>query len=209
MTDQFEAIDDMLKRALGTPDPADQTESSLCGVWLPEKSRKPEHEGLHGRICMVRWARKTWFTTTAELEGKTATVSSQWMFTAPDGAKIGDVYQPVQDAQNETGDTDGVAAGEGYDVPFGGMCPVQGDGVIDGHPCYYRSRGKGWSLEIYPVGGSLETTPAIFEYGEGCYVWPDGGYVRPELSVQNIERAIAKFRAAGPGFAAAPRWPSG
>lgn len=138
-----------------------QDQTSVSGVWLPEEARGPGHEGIHGRVCTVRWAEKTWFTTTADLDGKTAWVPSKYTFTAPDGAKLGDPFELAQDVTG--GDTDGVAAGEGYEVTFGGGCPVQGDGVVDGFPCYYRSRGAGWSFSVYPVGtdtyNDLEATP--------------------------------------------------
>lgn len=174
--------------------------SSVSGVWLPERARKPEHEGIHGRVCTVTWADATWFRTLAKLDGREAVVDAQWVFTAPDGAALGaalgDAYQPVLDAQREDGETDGTATGEGYSVDFGGACPVQGWGVVDGHACYYRARGKGWSLEVYPPGASADDLNAspLWEHGEACYIWPDGGYVRPELSQQNIARAVAKFR---------------
>lgn len=168
--------------------------SSVSGVWIPEKARKPEHDGIHGRVCTVAWAEKTWWRTLAKCGDASASVNAQWVFTAPDGATVGDAFEPI-DPQAPDGETDGVATGDGYEVPFGGACPVQGDGEVDGHPCYYRSRGKGWSLEVYPVGGDTMTAPPIFEYGEACYVWPAGGYVRPEISAENVARAVAKFRA--------------
>lgn len=184
---------DRLEREAGA---VEQDQTSVSGVWLPEEARGPEHEGLHGRVCTVRWAQKTWFTTTAELDGKTARVPFKYVFTAPDGAKPGDAFELAQDVTG--GDTHGVAAGEGYEVAFGGACPVQGDGVIDGYPCYYRSRGSGWSLDVYPVGtdtySDLDAKP-IWEHAETCYLWPDGGWVSAARSVACIERAVALFRA--------------
>jgi hypothetical protein len=180
--------------------PQVRDQSSVSGVWLPPELRLPEHEGLHGHVCTVAWAAKTWFRTLAKLGDKEAVVDSQWVFTAPDGAALGDPYEPV-DPQGEDGRTDGVAVGEGYEVPFGGACPVQGYGEVDGHPCYYRARGKGWSLDVYPKGADPYNdlgAASLFEHAEGCYIWPAGGYVRPELSCENIARAVAKFRARSP-----------
>jgi hypothetical protein len=144
----------------------------------------------------VRWAQKTWFTSTAALDGKEARVPSKYVFTAPDGAKLGDAFELAQGVTG--GDTDGTAAGEGYQVEFGGACPVQGDGAVDGFPCYYRSRGAGWSFSVYAVGvdtyNDLEAAP-IWEHAETCYLWPDGGWVHTARSIACIERAVALFRA--------------
>lgn len=182
------------------------------GVWIASEDvrRRPGADHFHGRVAAVvsaAVARKLigesdeatllrgrlgfGLYCEIEIDGRRATICTDHLFTAPDGAKAGDAFSPELDVQ---GDTDGVAAGEGYEVEFSGMCPVQGDGGIDGFPCYYRARGKGWSLEVYPVGGSTETTEALWSTARSCYVWPAGGYLRADLSRQNIERAVAAFR---------------
>ncbi len=82
------------------------------------------------------------------------------------------------------------AAGEPTDtsIPFGGACPVQGEGAVDGHEAYYRARGTGWSLEI--MLGEGET----WNYGENAYAWPDGGWLHRDESSANIEKGVAMFR---------------
>lgn len=35
---------------------------------------------------------------------------------------------------------------------FGGNCPVQAEGTIDGKPFYFRARGSSWSMSI---GGTM------------------------------------------------------
>lgn len=52
---------------------------------------------------------------------------------------------------------------------FGGNCPVQADGRIDGKPFYFRARGSGWSIGI---GGEPVLNPEweyYEEYGDNPY----------------------------------------
>lgn len=39
-------------------------------------------------------------------------------------------------------------AGEGWSGGIGGACPLQGDGVVDGLPWYFRARGEHWSFSV-------------------------------------------------------------
>jgi hypothetical protein len=102
----------------------------------------------------------------------------------------------------ETGGYDGTFGlyeAEGVSVAFGGAVPIQGDGEVDGHPCYYRSRGEGWSFEVYARGAdvSRELPDPIWEYGERRYFFPFGGWVTARVSMACIARAVAKFRERG------------
>lgn len=161
------------------------------GVWIDDdeiRARPPGAAHFHGRIVMQATQPEVLYRRDVEpgalhgqhpiglycqieLDGQRATVSTDHLLDAPGGAKVGDAYQPELDV---TGDTAGVACGDGYEVPFAGMCPVQGEGEID---------------------GSAEKSEAIWSTGRACYVWPDAGYLRADLSVQNIEGAVAEFRA--------------
>lgn len=85
-------------------------------------------------------------------------------------------------------DLSGDVHDDGIEMTFGGGCPVQGQGTIDGLECYYRSRGEGWYVEITMPDG------LIWEYGECCYVWPDGGWLHWSESERNIRKAAAEFR---------------
>lgn len=182
----------------------------MVGVWIDDLSLRERGALFHGRVVMQVTALEVERTSdvggeavtssqpadlycVVELGDRRIVIGREYLFDAPDGAKPGDAYSPELDAAG--GDTSGVACGDGYDVPFGGACPVQGEGEIDGFPCYYRARGKGWSLEVYEVGGSVQTSEAIWSTGRTCYVWPDGGYLSAGKSVQNIESAVAAFRA--------------
>lgn len=77
----------------------------------------------------------------------------------------------------------------GTSIDFGGAVPVQGDGEVDGYEAYYRARGSGWSLTVTLSENETWT------YAENDYAWPDGGWIHHEVSEENIERAIAAFRA--------------
>ena len=87
---------------------------------------------------------------------------------------------------------------EGVDIPFGGACPVQGDGTLDGHPVYYRSRGTRWSFDVWekdaPLTDCLPEGDPIFTYVEIKYTWPDGGWVEADETVANIGKAVELFR---------------
>lgn len=97
-------------------------------------------------------------------------------------------------------DTHGRIDDDGIEIEFGGAVPVQGNGEVDRHTCYYRSRGRGWSFAVWARGVTLhqidhEGTEPIFEYGEDPYAFPDGGWVHREESIDNIRRAVVLFRA--------------
>ncbi len=82
-------------------------------------------------------------------------------------------------------------------IRFGGTTPVQGDGMVDGRPCYYRSRGTGWQFSVAPPGSDDALDLRAWEWGENPYIWPDGGYVTREISEQCIRKAVALWREAG------------
>lgn len=95
---------------------------------------------------------------------------------------------PIAPRIGDIDETEGAIHDDGINIEFGGACPVQGEGTVDGFGVYYRSRGHGWSLEIY-VGGEDP-----WEYGENLYAWPDGGWIDKSESILNIMKAITKFR---------------
>lgn len=96
-------------------------------------------------------------------------------------------------------DTSGTYRGKNVSIDFGGACPVQGYGMVDGYPIYYRSRGEGWQFHVYDSGSpdveqhGIPNTE-IFVYTEKPYTWPHGGWITTEESRKNIRKAIGKFR---------------
>ena len=91
--------------------------------------------------------------------------------------------------------TCGKVEDHGVSVTFGGMCPVQGYGTIDGHECYYRSRGSGWQFHVAATSSAAVFSDDAWVHEEDPYTWPDGGYVTADISKQCIREAVEKFRA--------------
>ena len=75
---------------------------------------------------------------------------------------------------------------------FGGNCPVQMDGTIDGKCFYFRARGAHWSFGVGEDPGDAIDGTLFYhdqEYGE----WPDAGW-------------MTRVEAAGFVLAAAELW---
>lgn len=87
---------------------------------------------------------------------------------------------------------------DGVSTYYGGACPVQGQGLIDGHPFYYRARGRGWDLDVFEQHEVLDEDlwpDPIFSYRERPYAHPDGGWLQASESKLNILKAAEAFRA--------------
>lgn len=78
---------------------------------------------------------------------------------------------------------------------FGGSCPVQGDGAINGQRFYFRARGTHWSLGI---GGDEVMNP---EWLHEAYYgpWPSAGWMDEAEAKAFMEQALARFAAGLPG----------
>lgn len=130
------------------------------GVWIDaeEVRARPGAPQFHGRIAMVvtkagvlrrrdatdsiQGDHPIGIYCRIELDGQRALISTDHLFNAPAGAKVGDAFHPDLDV---TGDTAGVACGDGYEVSFSGMCPVQGDTAVG------QIRAGRWSRCPFPV----------------------------------------------------------
>jgi hypothetical protein len=75
-------------------------------------------------------------------------------------------------------------------VEFSGACPVQGEGHVFGHPCYYRSRGEGWQFHVAATPHGDPLADDAWSYSERCYIFPEGGWVRDYVSMSCIARAV-------------------
>lgn len=91
--------------------------------------------------------------------------------------------------------TQGFICEDGIDLTWGGACPVQAEGTVDGRAAYYRSRGEGWSLSIAAPGSDDVFADDAWDYHEAPYFFPDGGWVATEVSERCIRKAIGLFRA--------------
>lgn len=81
---------------------------------------------------------------------------------------------------------------------FGGSCPVQVEGTIDGLPFYFRARGASWSMSIAQDkdGDPVETFgggPGWF-YEEPFGVWPDAGYMPDDDVRKAIVGSVKRWR---------------
>lgn len=74
---------------------------------------------------------------------------------------------------------------------FGGSCPVQAEGSIDGHPLYFRARGSQWSLEIGDTSGN---EPPLFWHVEDWGTWPEAGHMPDEVAFEMIDKAVEAYR---------------
>ncbi len=93
--------------------------------------------------------------------------------------------------------TAGTYDAPGVHIEFGGATPVQGTGTLDGLWIYYRSRGEGWSLDVYDceIGEDLpDEGHLVWDCYERSHEWPGAGYVAAEESCANIAKAVAMFR---------------
>lgn len=81
-----------------------------------------------------------------------------------------------------------------------GQTPLQGYGLIDGYPWYFRARGDSWSLgivedktidcECLPLVGCCSGWLIEESWGE----WPSAGYMDEEIAWSLIEDTFKKFR---------------
>ena len=91
--------------------------------------------------------------------------------------------------------------GKNWSGKIYGQCPVQGFGLVDGYPWYFRARWETWSMEIsndkdidckcLPLVG-FEIGGWIFEEDWGKEF--DAGYMDSSTVINLIEKAILLFR---------------
>lgn len=95
-------------------------------------------------------------------------------------------------------------SGEGWQGVISGMCPVQGDGTIDGHPWYFRARGSRWEmviaedrdgdpLDCYGGTRGFPAAPGWWmrePWGTGF----DAGYMTPDEAWECASKGFAAFR---------------
>ncbi len=96
---------------------------------------------------------------------------------------------------------------DGWSGALGGNCPVQGYGLVDGLPWYFRARGDHWS---FSVAFAADGDPVLVTFGEadGFAIdedygeWPDAGWMQYREAWGFIERGIREFRASREAAAA-------
>ncbi|WP_148212616.1 hypothetical protein [Hahella chejuensis] len=81
-----------------------------------------------------------------------------------------------------------------------GSCPVQGCGIVDNHPWYFRARGDSWSMEIAEDQSiDCECLPLVGPYPgwlieESWGKWPEAGYMEAAVAWELIEKVFEQFR---------------
>ena len=76
-------------------------------------------------------------------------------------------------------------------LSFGGNCPVQADGFIDGAEFYFRARGQRWSMSV--GGADVIMNPDWYyeeEWGDGPF---SAGWMPEETAISMMEKAFAKY----------------
>lgn len=74
---------------------------------------------------------------------------------------------------------------------FGGNCPVQGDGELDGKYWYFRARGCVWSFDVSEREDSEIEWSHRAVYGTKS----DAGWMPDEDALRCIEKAVGLYRA--------------
>ena len=68
---------------------------------------------------------------------------------------------------------------------FGGNCPVQAEGFVDGEAFYFRARGNRWTMDI---GGDPMMNPEFSAAGD----WGDKPYAAGWMPVETAHALIVK-----------------
>lgn len=71
-----------------------------------------------------------------------------------------------------------------------GLCPVEGEGTIDGKPFYFRSRGSKWSIGI----GEDPMFATEWSAGGAWGVDFEAGYMPADIAQAIIEKAAELYR---------------
>ena len=86
----------------------------------------------------------------------------------------------------------------GLVITFGGACPVQGYGSLDGRGVYFRARHDVWRVEVYGEGvevdgyiGLPKEPPEWVHHGTHDHA----GWMRPDETIAALREALAAYRA--------------
>lgn len=91
-------------------------------------------------------------------------------------------------------------SGEGWAGHVAGLCPVQGEGVVDGAAWYFRARGSRWEFEVCENPDADKRDPAdpswevAWSTGGAWGEWPEAGDMPDAEAWRLIEGAIAAYR---------------
>lgn len=77
---------------------------------------------------------------------------------------------------------------------FGGNCPVQAEGKVDGNYFYFRARGDEWQFHVARTNEEIFSKPIFYkeqEFGTGF----DASWMDAETALDFITESIAEYRA--------------
>lgn len=82
------------------------------------------------------------------------------------------------------------------EIHVGGMCPVQGEGEVDGHRWYFKARGQRWTLYVSAQPGGEPLAEDAWRLREP---WGDepfaAGYMPWDVAEGFVRAGLAKWRA--------------
>lgn len=79
---------------------------------------------------------------------------------------------------------------------IGGNCPVQAEGVIDGHVFYFRARGQSWQFHVAPTDEEIFNRDVEWVYHEAYGDNPfAAGWMTEDEARAFIDKAVAIYRA--------------
>ncbi len=104
----------------------------------------------------------------------------------------------VIDPWESLNDGPAVLQGEGWVGSFGGFCPVQGEGRVDGLPWFFRARGSRWqfAVALSPDGDPVETLlggPG-FRLDAPCKDGYAAGWLKNSEAAELIREGIEAYR---------------
>lgn len=96
--------------------------------------------------------------------------------------------------------TAGELRADSVDIEWGGACPVQGYGEVDGRPVYFRARHEDVRLDFFAAGAdphdhTVRETWSFEEEYDGPE--PNSGWIHSRETAAFIRRAVAAWREAG------------
>lgn len=75
-----------------------------------------------------------------------------------------------------------------------GLCPVEGEGSVDGYEFYFRARGQRWTLYVAAVAGEAGDPLDASAWSTGA-PWAGAGYMSESEAWRLIGEGVATWRA--------------
>lgn len=79
---------------------------------------------------------------------------------------------------------------------YGGNCPVQAEGTVNGKPFYFRARGEHWSMRI---GGADVIGDPEWRHEQEYGPWPEAGWMEWSEAEAFLRAAAQRYADGLPG----------